>query len=125
MSRRCSGGTGAGRRPASIESPAADATAASATPHSSRSRRRLDALRSATATGVGECAIQASSRITSPAFCHRSSGFLARHLVTRWSSSGGASGWSWLIAGGSRSRMAAITLAALLPSNARLPVVIS
>ena len=49
----------------------------------------------------------------------------ARHFFTTRSSIGGVTGWRIEIAGGSASRIAAIRLAWLLPSNAFLPVTIS
>ena len=70
-------------------------------------------------------AIHLSSSSRSPADCHRASGSLARHFLMTRSSDDGVMGWRVDIAGGSRSRIAAIRLAWLCPSNERLPVTIS
>ncbi len=59
------------------------------------------------------------------AACQRRSGSLARHFRTSRSRPGGVSGWSPLMGSGSRSRMAAITLACDSPANGRRPVAIS
>ena len=70
-------------------------------------------------------AIQRNSRPRSRAVCQRSSGSLARHVATTRSSAAGASVSRVEIGGGSRSRIAAITLAWLRPSKAFSPVAIS
>ena len=70
-------------------------------------------------------AIHLSSSSRSPADCHRASGSLARHFLMTRSSDEGVIGCRVDIAGGSRSRIAAIRLAWLCPSNERLPVTIS
>ena len=70
-------------------------------------------------------AIHVNSSRRSWAECHRSSGSFARHFFTTRSSIGGVTGWRFEIAGGSASRIAAIKLAWLPPSNALLPVTIS
>ena len=66
-----------------------------------------------------------SCSLTSCAVCQRSSGSFAKQIFTRRSSAGGAMGWIDEIGGGSRSRTAAMALAGVLPSKARLPVAIS
>ena len=70
-------------------------------------------------------AIHFNSKSTSCIDWRRSSGSLAMHCWISRSSAGGASGWIVEIGGGTRSKIAAITLAWLFPSNARLPVAIS
>ena len=71
------------------------------------------------------CSIHLSSSTKSRAVCQRASGSFARHLFkTRWSD-GGARGCSALIGAGSASKIAAITLDWLFPTNARRPVTIS
>ena len=66
-----------------------------------------------------------SSRFRSCAHCQRSSGSLARQALTTRSRPGGTSGVSVAIGGGSVRRIAAITLAWLVPVNGRCPVSIS
>src|SRR5580704_12195758 len=70
-------------------------------------------------------AIHFNSSQTSLAACQRFSGSLARHFFTTRSRAGGVMGWSDAIDGGSDSRILAITLAEVFPSNAFLPVAIS
>src|SRR5712692_6895736 len=70
-------------------------------------------------------AIHFNSRQRSLVACHRSSGSFAKHLLTTRSSAGGVIGWREDMGGGSSFRIAPITLAWLLPSNALLPVAIS
>src|SRR5665213_62262 len=71
------------------------------------------------AASVPGTAIHSSSRFRSRAVCQRSSGSLARHVFSTRSRAGGATS---AIEGAGRSRMAAITLAALEPLKARSPV---
>jgi hypothetical protein len=66
-----------------------------------------------------------SSRHSSLAACHRSSGSLAMHVFTTRSSCGGVMGVREDIGGGSISKIFTIRLAWLLPSKAFLPVAIS
>ena len=83
MSKCCSGRSAAGRRAVTLANAAMAATVASADSHMARSRHFP---RAPGVVGSVVCApapvTQVSSRMTSPAFCHRSSGSLARHLVT-------------------------------------------
>src|ERR1700730_12103213 len=67
-------------------------------------------------------AIHFNSSHTSLAACHLFSGSLDRHFLATRSSAGGVIGCSEAIDGGSTSRIFAITLAEVLPSNAFLPV---
>jgi hypothetical protein len=68
--------------------------------------------------------IHTNSSRRSFALCHRSGSF-TRHFRTTRSRTGGVKSCSVESGGGSRSRMAAITLPWLFPSNARFPVTIS
>ena len=79
--------------------------------------------------GVGSrvtqwCAKSSRPRHTSAALCHRRFGSFARQLFTMRLSAVEARGCAMVSAGGSRSRMAAITFAWVAPSKARRPVVI-
>ena len=78
----------------------------------------------ARATGPGRAA-HARACFSSRTDCQRSAGSLARQVSTTCSSAGGVVGFRAEIGTGSRSRIAAITLAALLPSKACWPVSIS
>src|SRR4051794_26729063 len=69
--------------------------------------------------------IPSSSNTRSRADCHRSSGAFVRHCRTTVSSRGGVSGCRVPAGTGSCSRIAAVKPAALVASNARLPVNIS
>ncbi len=99
------------------------------TPTSDHANRARTRRRVATGTGTPACepasAIHFSSSSTSCIDWRRSSGSLARQVRTRRSSPGGDSGWTEAIGGGSRSRIEAIRLACVLPSNALRPVAIS
>src|SRR5712692_11252020 len=70
-------------------------------------------------------AVHFSSSLSSDLVWKRSSGFLARHVLTTCSKAGGVSGWVAEIGSRSFSRIALATLIWLLPANARLPVAIS
>ncbi len=94
--------------------PAAEATAAAIQPSGSGAR----------ATGSDREA-HARACFSSRTDCQRSAGSLARQVSTTCSSAGGVVGFRAEIGAGSRSRIAAITLAALLPSKACWPVSIS
>jgi len=61
----------------------------------------------------------------SPAFCQRSSGFLARHFLTTRSNAGGVNGRICVMGAGSVVIIDAIKLARLLPLKAAFPVAIS
>src|SRR5271169_5018677 len=63
--------------------------------------------------------------LRSRADCQRSSGSFSRQVLTTLSSARGNIGRTAEIGAGFRSRIAAITLVVLFPSNARLPVAIS
>ena len=85
------------------------------TERGSTSRREPDASPS----------IQASSRPRSAALCHRSSGSLARHVLTTLSSAGGTRPFEDVRGGGSLARIAVRTLFGESPGKARFPVTIS
>src|SRR5205807_2019048 len=70
-------------------------------------------------------AIHFSSSRRSRADCQRSSASFARQTRMARSSAGGVRGCELEIGGGSRSKIAAITLACVFPSNAFFPVAIS
>src|SRR5215510_14442162 len=70
----------------------------------------------------GPRAIHFNSLNKSPALCQRSSGFFARQVLTSRSSAGAASVCTLDSGVGSCSRIAAMSPAVLLPSNAFLPV---
>ncbi len=89
----------------------------------SREMRRLAVAAVAGAAPIS--AIHCSSRSRSRAVCHRSSGSLARQVLTTRSSAGGATGWIVEIGGGSLPIIAAINVAWFFPSNAFLLVTIS
>ena len=74
---------------------------------------------------MGTSAIHFSCSLTSCAVAKRSSGSLARQVFTTRSKAGGVSGCEVEMGGGSDERMAAITLAMVLPVNAGRPVAIS
>ncbi len=63
--------------------------------------------------------------MTSCAVCQRSSGSLARHVLTTRSSAGGVIGAAVEIGGGSAERIDAISDAWLFPEKAFCPVAIS
>src|SRR5271157_1605335 len=64
-------------------------------------------------------AIASNWSLTSCALCHRSSGSFSRQVLTTVSSARGNIGRTTEIGAGLRSRIAAITLVVLFPSNAR------
>src|SRR5262245_12231743 len=90
--------------------------------HAIRSCHNLRLVVTALAFDVAPSAIHSSSALRSDAFCHRRSGSLAKQRRSTRSKAGGATPAS---DGGSRSKIAAMTLAGDKPSNARLPVSIS
>ncbi len=106
---------------------AAAATARSAVAATqSRSReRRFAAIGAGTPACEPPSAIHCSCSLMSCAVWNRSSGSFARQVLTTRSRPGGAIGEIEEIGGGSRSRIAAIMLARLLPANAFWPVTIS
>lgn len=123
---------GSARRTMSAPSATAATTATAASAQARRSRLRRRAARPASGgcpADTPACeppeAIHSSSSLTSWAVWMRSSGSLVRHCCTTRSSAGGSSGINWLGGAGWRSMMAAMRLAWLRPSKARLPVAIS
>ncbi len=70
-------------------------------------------------------AIHFSSLPMSWALCHRSSGSLARQVLTIRSKAGGAIGETWVMGSGWLDMIAEISDAWLVPENAFLPVAIS
>src|SRR4029450_6606788 len=118
---------GGGRRVAiRVPNTAIAVSARSAAIHANRSGQRVRTLifTGSVARPFGQGG-HFNSRITSPALCHRSFGSLARQRLTRCSRSGDTDPSRSDIDGGSRSRIAAITPAALFPPKDRCPVAIS
>lgn len=91
-------------------------------PRSPGLRRRSSAFVSMSAR---PSAVRSNCNFTSCAVCQRSVGSFVRQPRTNQSRLAGATGRSSVIGRGSRSKIAAIKLARLLPSNARAPVIIS
>src|SRR5216684_5387442 len=116
MTARVTGcGEGAGLR-FQIPKPVTTATSNNAPTLSTSSRRLRERIAFTATVGTDApvreslSAIHFNSSQTSLAACHRFSGSLAKHFFTTRSSGGGVIGWSEYIAGGSRSKIAAIKL---------------
>ena len=118
------GAEAGGRRARSAARTSAAADAIPAATHPKR-RRRLGAALTAPRAEESRPEIHWSSLATSRALCQRSSGSLARHVVTIRSSAGGVSGWRVEGEAGSELMIAEISEAWLVPENAFFPVVIS
>src|SRR5438093_416121 len=101
------------------------ATPAAATSQGSHRERSGRAERPACRGADAPSASVASCSSTSRAVCHRSSGSLARHVLTRRSNEGGLIGATEEIGGGSLVRIADMIETGLVPSKAFLPVAIS
>src|ERR1700693_1770329 len=111
-----------GRRSLARKSAANSAAPAAAQPiQPRRPRLPVGALLPARETS----AIQRSSLPRSPADCQRSSGSLARQVLTTRSNPGGDSGWTVEIGAGSLDMIAVISEAWLVPAKAFRPVAIS
>ena len=120
------GADGDGRVSSHTPPPTVAAATNAAAAHTSRSRPAVSRTARAVSLVVALLsAIHLNSASRSRAVCQRSSASFSRHRRTTRSSAAGVSGCSDERAGGSAPRIAAITLAVVLPVKARAPVTIS
>src|SRR4030095_13736109 len=83
----------------------------------SRRRRREETTAGTTRPAADPSAIHRSSLTTAPADCQRSSGSLARQVLTTRSNAGGVMGWIAEIGGGSAVLIEGISDARLAPGK--------